>query len=281
MNRRAGMTLLELLVVIAILAVFLALLLPAVMKAREAAARVMSMNNLKQISLATHNFADAHDSKLPTIDGNLDGPNAGWPMFFALLPYIEQGSAYNYFLGHNELPPFIRTYISPADPTIPTPIPPLSSYAANAQVFSGNPRLSATIPDGTSSTLAFAEHYAYKCSGASFIYMGAEPAPGWPLLHRPTFADGGTLLNYQNMGDVYPVTGGTPPVSVASYPPLTFQVAPPVDKCDPGIAQTPHSGGMLAGVADGSVRILSGGMSQTTYWGAVTPASGEILGNDW
>ncbi len=279
MNRRAGMTLLELLVVIAILAVFLALLLPAVMKAREAGARVMSMNNLKQISLATHNFADAHDSKLPTIDGNLDGPNAGWPMFFALLPYIEQGSAYNYFLGHNELPPFIRTYISPADPTIRTPILPLSSYAANAQVFSGNPSLPRTITDGTSNTLAFAEHYAWMCTHTQFLYLQTDLTPG-ALVHRPTFADGGTLLNYQNMGDVYPVTGGTLPVSVGSEP-LTFQVAPPVAKCDPGIAQTPHPGGMLVGVADGSVRILAGGMSQTTYWGAVTPASGDLLGPDW
>lgn len=274
MTRRAGVTLLELLVVIAIVAVLIALLLPAILKAREAALRAMSMNNIKQISLATHNFADTHDSQLPTIDGSLNGPNAGWPMFFSLLPYIEQGIAYNYFLGHNELPPFIRTYISPADPTIPTPLLPLSSYAANAQVFSGNPGLPRTITDGTSNTIAFGEHYAWMCTRTQFGYAVGEITPGG-LVHRPTFAD-------RDDADIYPVTSGLPPTSVgAGGFSLTFQVAPPINKCDPGIAQTPHSGGMLAGLVDGSVRTLAGGMSETTYWGAVTPAGGEILGNDW
>jgi prepilin-type processing-associated H-X9-DG protein len=99
--------------------------------------------------------------------------------------------------------------------------------------------------------------------------------------HRPTFADGGPLLNWQNFGDDYPVTSGSPPTSVASSFPnvTTFQVVP-LD-CDWGIAQTPHSSGMQVALADGSVRNLAGSMAPTTYWGAVTPAAGEILGNDW
>ena len=51
--------------------------------------------------------------------------------------------------------------------------------------------------------------------------------------------------------------------------------------CDPHLAQTPHSGGMLAAMCDGSVRTLAGGMSPATYWGAVTPDGGEVLGSDW
>lgn len=279
MRRRVGITLLELLIVIAIIGVLLALLLPAIVKAREAALRAMSMNNLKQISLATQNFAAAHDAKLPMINGKQYGIDPDrWPLFFSLLPYIDQGVSHTYFLEHNELPPFIRTYISPADPTIPTPILPVSSYAANAQVFAGDPSLTNTFPDGTSNTIAFAEHYAWMCSTFQFAYM-IDLFIGFQL-HRPTFADGGPILNHQNFGDVYPVTQGSPAISIGSEP-LTFQVAPPISKCDPSIAQTPHPGGMLVGIADGSVRVLAGGMSQITYWSAVTPDQGETLGDDW
>jgi hypothetical protein len=61
----------------------------------------------------------------------------------------------------------------------------------------------------------------------------------------------------------------------------TFQVRPSMDQCNPAIPQTPHRGGMLAGLGDGSVRTLAPGMSPTTFWAAVTPAAGETLGSDW
>lgn len=290
---RVGLTLIELLVVIAIFAVLIGLLLPAVVRVRQAALRTQCDNNLKQIALALHNFASDHEDRLPVIDGAAGSPNKNLTVQVALMPYVEQGNAYlEYFRGgynRGQTLPVVKIFLCPADPTILnfSTSAGMTSYAANAQAFWGAPSLSRTFTDGTSNTFAFAEHYAYNCHSRTGINQGFSffLTETWVGIfglgsHRPTFADGGPFLNWQNAGDFYPVTSGSPPTSVANiFPNITFQVVP--RDCVASVAQTPHRSGMQVALADGSVRNLAGSISPTIYWGAVTPASGEILGGDW
>jgi prepilin-type N-terminal cleavage/methylation domain-containing protein len=98
---RGGFTLIELLVVIAIIAVLIALLLPAVQQAREAARRTQCKNNLKQLGLALHNYADVH---LVFPPGQLGYPFV-WSAQSQLLPYVEQVNLQN--LLDYDVPPLL------------------------------------------------------------------------------------------------------------------------------------------------------------------------------
>ncbi len=312
MQKRRGFTLLEILVVIAIIAILIALLLPAIQRVREAALRAQSMNNLRQIQLSVQNFASTHNDQVPALNGDPKGPNPNESVFGAILPYIEQGAIYDRL--YKNPPPgylnlFVRVYVSPADPTLSREWEGAgyTSYAANAWAFQPGYRLAASYRDGTSNTIAFAEHYAHCAQRVLFEWHKHVVSPATFALRRASFADNGEIgqlfANSEpgytlSLGDVYPVTKGSPPVSEPAYIPIgprrhdtppdailqpittPFQTAPDVFDCHSTIPQTPHKGGMLVGMMDGSVRVLSPTTSMNTFWGAVTPNGGEIL-PDW
>jgi hypothetical protein len=221
-------------------------------------------------------------------------------LYDTILPYIEQGSYYR-LLEQTAAQTQVRimrvpAYICPADPSLDSishgPVPDVCSYPANARVFWSGAALQRSIPDGTSQTIAFAEHYS-QCDYAVFVFQ-INSFFFSPNVRRATFADGGGAEHWP-LDDIYPVTAGTPPVSSSSLPGMTFQVRPAVYgdlprpggpdvvfklppgavACDPRVPQTPHLA-LVVALVDGSVRVIHPAVASTAFWGAVTPAGGEI-----
>jgi len=311
-RRWRGFTLIELLVVIAIIAILIGLLLPAVQKVREAAARTQCLNNLKQITLATIDCADGHSGLLPPGLGdypsrNVAANNGQGGLFFHILPYLEGDNLYKSSLGTDgrngnlatysawnvQNSPNPKTYICPSDPTASLGHwgSAITSYGYNGQVFGisypwgwgqGSYRFPASIPDGTSNTVFFMDKEAISAGNT-----GWTPDSGlnvWVDWGPATYSSESPQPTGPPTCGVNGCTNGVANANVLFMvqPNLGCSNHGQTGSCgDNNRGVSPHTGGINVGMGDGSIRFVSSGVGPITWWAALTPGGGETLGSDW
>lgn len=279
MRPRRGFTLIELLIVIAIIGVLLGLFAGVVVQVREAANRTQCANNLAQLGKAMHNYISDRQRMPPYASGGPGEICGGW--LIHLLPHLEQQAVYDELHKQQSPPPNAPFQIltagsaGHADLTFPTLMCPSdphfgasisrTTYLANWYAFAaGNegfyftpPRL-ASLSDGLSTTVFFAEGYSL-----------CDDLPRWALY--PVY--------YHNFGITQ---DGLPSDDPSCLPDdfTMFQVQPRLGECDKQRTQTPHVS-MTVCLGDGSVRTVGRGIAPLLWKQVLKPNDGQPAGSDW
>jgi prepilin-type N-terminal cleavage/methylation domain-containing protein/prepilin-type processing-associated H-X9-DG protein len=304
---RGGFTLIELLVVIAIIAILIGLLLPAVQKVREAAARTKCQNNLKQWALATHNYHGAY-GKLPP--GHNSNPRHTWVPY--LWPFIEQQNLAA-IAGNPDQMVF---YAAPAmiNYTMNGPTGALVSQYRCPSDFGSN------LDDTTQEYCRARGNYVVNW-GPNGIDYGAPAVPNAPfgdLNNNPATPQLTTLLGILDgtsntlmmseclmppshddddwRGDflndegefcfsslVTPNSSSPDLIDSGWYVPNTDPLMPAATASTQQYyaARSRHLGGVNVAMCDGSVRFVANSVSLSTWKAASTAIGGDTLGSDW
>jgi prepilin-type N-terminal cleavage/methylation domain-containing protein len=314
---RRAFTLVELLVVIAIIGVLVALLLPAVQAAREAARRSQCSNNLKQIALAMHNYADTNGGSFPVGEYN-----CCWGTWLVgLLPYIEQKNLYDQykFYGavnasggnpnatqYNAAPNTLVTTVQIKSYTCPSDTKSATAGFNNGVTFHnyvanhGNTSLTRQATLGTASTGQPNQYY-----GAPFIYVASSAmAPQVVRMAEITDGTSNTLAfsetvqgkggDYRGLGwwsggahfETYMAPNSTQPdvMAAASNCFTTTRPNPPCiastgSTQQNNAARSRHPSGVQAALCDGSVRFIPNTITLDTWRYLSTTGGGETIGD--
>ena len=313
MRRRTGFTLIELLVVIAIIAILIGLLLPAVQKVREAAARMSCSNKLKQIGLALHNFHDTNGS-LPAGQpygyyymnwygvpgGVLERNRSNW--VGDLLPYVEQtamGSQLQTWLqtlpNYTCFAPFstnvMQTFVCPSDPAGPK----VAAAAGNPQGFHTN----YVVCHGSGYATPTADPRGLNLDGVMYgiskvtlvqITDGtSNTAMVSELLQGSDAVAGGHDVRGRMWNTIHAGTSFStlyPPNSTVGDNTMGYCGAVPGAPCGSqsilnafALARSKHTGGVNVCRADGSVQFVTSGVTPTAWLWMGTRNGGEVIPN--
>ncbi len=293
---RSGFTLIELLVVIAIIAVLIGLLLPAVQKVREAAARAKCQNNLRQIGLAILQYEQGKGRFPPAIATSTGGPPTdpsvykhGYAQY--ILPYLEQENVFRLYrwdrfwndpLNQPALSTPLNVFLCPSSPGGELATENGQTYGRTdyVAVYGVDPNLVTSGLLGTwngniDGVLGFGTAFrmAQITDGTSNTLMVAESA-GRPDQYQVGRRTGGTgpAVGWGVCNGVYPINLDGMSADGANT------VGPcPLNCSNDHEVYSFHTGGALAVFADGHVQYLRSGMSIVTMAAIVTRDGGEVI----
>ena len=295
--RRRGFTLIELLVVIAIIAILIGLLLPAVQKVREAAARLQCTNNLKQIGLAMHNYHGANERFPPgvtsrTLTVNGDGLGPGWGWAALILPFVEQDNLFKQIDLTKDITDPVHAQVrvttlkvfrcqsdAPLGDTcdIPTGAGTVKVAFANYVAMGGTFEVTAfpdqgngcfyrnsrtrvaDIPDGTSNTIFAIERESKRSPRTTWV--GAPTGSVNPPINPAYDDEGPPTLVLTNTG----------PAGERRVPNNAL------DHVED--ASSRHTAGVNTLLGDGSVRMIRNSITPATWEALGTRAGGEVVGD--